>query len=347
VLDSFNRICVIFSLEENTYSKLYDIISEDQTFRRRFIIPHNLNGLPVKLEPLKEKEAKELVIDSVKNWAIKNNADSSYFENLHESWPFTSEALTLAWKIAPVPGSMLDICRKCLEYKVTLNRNSSPNNVFTITEEDVAICLHTTGYLSEIEISNKLLTKIDFLTSKNTSNDRILALSQKTSQKLNYNLDLEFLKKALHKFFEHLDFTVKEDGRSDLIIGTIFEDFERWVGIKLVDGTRISKKDTKDIYIDFQNSTINSAIFIGVHDSDGDVMIRHEEDGFSDPHTSLATAIGSKAISKEDAFAIIGMLDIENDDYDKLVYHLDRRLNLKPYFEGVRFTTKSQSGVNN
>jgi hypothetical protein len=53
VLDSFNRICVIFSLEENTYSKLYDIISEDQTFRRRFIIPHDLNGLPVKLEPLK------------------------------------------------------------------------------------------------------------------------------------------------------------------------------------------------------------------------------------------------------------------------------------------------------
>jgi hypothetical protein len=273
--------------------------------------------------------------------------DISYFEDSNDSWPFTSEALTLAWRIAPVPRSILDICRKCLEYKVKLNENLSPNSGFIITEEDIAVSLHTAGYLSKIEISHKLLREIDFLASRNASNDRISALSQKASKELEYNLDLGFLKKALHKFFEHLDFRIKYDGRSDLIIGTVFEDFERWVGIKLVNGTRISKKDTKDIYIDFQDSKINSAIFIGVHDSDNDTTIRHEEDGFSDSHTSLATAIGSIAIRKEDAFTIIGMMDLENDDYGKLVYHLERKLNFKTYFEGVQFTTKSQSGVNN
>lgn len=345
ILDSINKICVIFALTRNVYDEMIPVVSGDQTLRRRFIIANGVDGEPIKFGALKEQEACNLVSTFMEHWAQRNDIDFNEFAKGNETWPFTRSAIKLAWRMTATPGGLSLICMDALFEKEKVSKSISLTYELSISELDIAISLRKNKSYPYLINDEKAWNEIEFLIDQNKIKDKISELKNQAEKDTKGQLGKEVIKDAFEKYLEDCGFKV-DYGYSDVIVGANYAQFNKAVGIKFIDGLEMYISDVKTLLTDFHNAKVNAGLFIYIIDKKNSKSIKHHPslaENFKnfDTRMDYTTTLLDWPMAKEDLLKVIGLRNLEKKERKILVEYLDKELGFKLNLESLMFTEPS------
>lgn len=355
ILDSINKVCIIFALTKDVYNEMMPVIGGDQTLRRRFIIANGVDDAPVEFGQLKENEAYILVSTFMKHWAKRNDFDFEKIAGNNETWPFTETAIKLAWRMAVTPGGLSLICMDALLEKIS--KKISSVDALLISDLEIAISLKKNKSYPYLISDEKAWNEVEFLINHTKFHQRIIELKEKAEKEIKGKFDTKILKDSFEKYFEDCGFII-DFGMSDLIAGYVFESFKKAIGIIFIDEeSHIESTSKGDIWItraeieslsnDFNNKKINAGLFLCIVDKKSEEkLIKHHsslEDKFRDltSRVDKTTTLLIKKIRKEDALKVVGLRNLDEIERKLLVEYLDKELKYKLLLESLMFTEPS------
>lgn len=349
VLDGCSKVCIIFALTKDVQVDLIPIISGDQTLRRRFLIANGVNGENVEFGQFKENEAYILVSTFMKNWALRNNFDYDDIAAGNETWPFDKNAIKLAWRMGSAPGTISFTCMDALFEKC--NNEITSINDFKISELDVAKSLkkNKSSYSYYLD-DEKTWNDINFLINKDAIIEKIFILEVQAKNEIDSQFETA-LKDAFEKYVSDLGFSVKF-GQADLIVGTDFENFTRYISINFIDGITIYNKDAQNLANDISSLNSNAGLFICIIDQNINDNKTYNKVKYQDRFEFLFKNLESridynstlltKIMNKKDLWKIIGLQKLEESERKQFVKFLDKKLKIKKILDSLMFSEPSK-----
>lgn len=355
ILDSINKVCIVFALTNDVYNDMKLVISGDQTLRRRIIIANGVNDKPIEFGQLKENEAYLLVSTSMKQWAKRNDIDIKNIANNNETWPFEKNAVKLAWRMAAIPGVLSLICMDALFEKT--NKNISSDYALSISELDIAKSLKKNKSYPYLLGDEKTWNEVEFSINKNKINKQIIELKENAEKDLKGNWDIRIVKDAFEKYLKDCDYNI-EFGMSDIIAGNNFGNFKKMIGIIFIDESShiestsrneiwITRKEIEALSNDFDNKKVNAGLYLCIFDK----KLKEKSVKY---HSSLETKLKNlsskidhttsllfQKLDKEDVLKVIGLRKLDIKERKILVEYLDKELKFKPLLESLMFTEDS------
>jgi len=359
ILDSINKVCIIFALTKDVYNEMIPVVGGDQTLRRRFIIANGVDDEPVEFGQLKENEAYILVSTFMKHWARRNGIDFTSISNNNETWPFTKRAVKLAWRMAVTPGGLSLICMDAILEKISKNISQAAD--LSISELDIAISLKKNKSYPYLISEDKIWNEVEFLINANKINKRIIELKENAEKelKLKGDWDIRIVKDAFKKYFEDCGFNI-EFGMSDLIVGNIFENFSKAIGIIFIDeSSHIESTSRNDIWITrkeiealsndlIHNKKVDAGLYLCIVDNklEEEKRVKYDsslEKNFKNQSSKVdyTTTLLFEKLNKEDFLKVIGLRKLDLKERKILVEYLDKELKFKPLLESLMFTEPS------
>jgi len=345
ILDTFDNTAVIFALTKDVYHIFRDVISGDQTLRRRILVPNGIDDKPIEFGSLKEKEAYELVTVSMKEWAKRNNLEEIDFGN----YPFSKEAIYLAWRVASTPGSLTKICSQCLNKKVCeYNDTTTKEKSLKISEYEMATILLKNKSDPTLDYREKLWNNIDYIIKK----DEYESLLKDFIGNQNWQFkDKGILYESFKDYFLSLEFSINS-GERGLFVGYTIDGNKKEVELKFVDGTKIPKIDFKSVANNLLKGISNACLFIYItdeeHDEKKDFFIYENEfieisRYFRNKDIDYTPTLGSKRLTSNDIEKIIGVKKMTNiKERKKLFNYIDNKLKMARYLKSLMVTKPSK-----
>ncbi len=148
LLSELKGLCILLALTEDGYNGIAQVVAEDQTLNRRFLVAQGADGKPMTLGEFQEQEAYELVAAHLENWARRNNLTLPTAKGCQAGsrnlFPFTKEAVRLFWKAGGYPGYISQGCKMSLIHKALLTLPQTENDGL-VKDEDALVILKTYG----------------------------------------------------------------------------------------------------------------------------------------------------------------------------------------------------------
>ena len=121
LLDMLDRTCVILGFTTAIYDEVYKVIEPDRTFLRRFITPQEFNGEPLTFDAFGLSETREMYDRYRQEWLQRASEDGLLAPRdrnglLEGHWPFSPEAVQLAWEATDhLPRSLQQLFQRAFE----------------------------------------------------------------------------------------------------------------------------------------------------------------------------------------------------------------------------------------
>lgn len=338
LLDCINNVCVIFALNPVNYKKLWDLARADQTHRRRIVIPNGIDGKAVELGELNEKEAYEFVRWFTGWWLERNGVDRKSISGHTDTWPFKQTAINLAWKAAPLPGSLIFALRETLNEK--LNQGVSSFETLEISEMDVARFLLKNKMNPCLSANPNIWNEIEILAREN----EIKIGFQKFQHIYSGDLNKYGLSDAFEIYFRKLGF-VRESEKDGFVIHSNTYN-KKSISVKFIEGVKIGKADSRNLGKDLLSSKAGAGLFICIGNTK-EYKINWDisyEEFFKDSESNMnyVSTVGLRLISRSDVFNIISLEKIDPGDRKLFAEYLDRKLGYRQYLESLEFTETSK-----
>ncbi|KKH45440.1 hypothetical protein [Methanosarcina sp. 1.H.A.2.2] len=337
ILDNINNVCILFSLTQSTFTNIWDVVRADQTYRRRIIIPNGIDGKPVELDQLNEKEAYELVMEFMDKWLRENNVNKGVISDYTSTWPFEQEAIKIAWKAAPLVGGLLFVLRESLNEKIETEIDSFED--IAISELDISKVVFRNRLNTYFSKNPKVWEEIEIITRENELKKRLQELKDdfyESSQKSN-------LPDAFDIYFQQLGF-VRDSGKNGLIIHSTKYGNKK-ISIKFIDETKISKKDSRELGDDLLESRAGAGLFICIgKDKEDKIELGIDNLTFFKDlklNTNYVSTIGLRIITEDDVSNIMNLSKIDVSEQKIFVEYLERHLGFRQYLESLEFTKVS------
>lgn len=337
ILDNINNVCIIFSLTQSTFTNIWDVVRADQTYRRRIIIPNGIDGKPVELDQLNEKEAYELVMEFMDKWLRENNVNKGVISDYTSTWPFEQEAIKIAWKAAPLVGGLLFVLRESLNEKIEKEIDSFED--IAISELDISKVVFRNRLNTYFSKNPKVWDEIEIITREKELKIRLQELKDdfyESSQKSN-------LPDAFERYFQQLGF-VRDSGKKGLIIHST-KYGNKNISIKFIEETKISKKDSRELGDDLLESKAGAGLFIYIgNEKEDKIELGIDNLAFFKDlklNTNYVSTIGLRIITEDDVSNIMNLSKIDVSEQKIFVEYLERHLGFRQYLESLEFTEVS------
>lgn len=346
ILDQINNVCIIFSLNPENYKKMAEVAGSDDTLRRRIIVPNGVDGRPVELEKLNEKEAHNLVNGFMKTWIERNRVDKKQINGYTTIWPFEQKTISIAWKIATSVGDFIFTLNETLKEK--LNKTISSFEDLRINEVDISRVILSnrlnSNFVDEYRVKQDVWSEIEILAREDEIKANLQKSNENTLSALSNKVELA---NSFEIYFKELGF-VRDHREKDMVIYS--ETFgSKKIYIKFIIGTKINLMDAKDLAKDLMNSKSGAGLFICIKKNDvGKIKCDLKcEEYFKDSKTNInyVSTVGPKLIDVVDVLHIIKLKEIEEDERVIYAEYIDRKLGFKQYLRSLESIETSRKTV--